>query len=139
VAVALIAGNGFGDDAAAHSPGRIGSSTLGAVTTGAIEPQNDYVALYSSQGTSIDLFAPGNTEAMSSTGNPIYFNGTSAAAPYVAGVMAKHLGYFSFNKSAQNLESIVLESARTGVQGRTLGSPDRRLISGRKSGQFIVW
>jgi serine protease len=128
VAVALIAGNG-GDNAANYSPGRIGSATGGAVTTGATVPSTDTVTSYSSQGSVVDIFAPGDTQAMSNTGAQTFFNGTSAAAPYVAGVMAKHLEqYPTFTQ--QNLENHLIAHASAGVLGRTLGSPDRLLYNG---------
>lgn len=129
VAVSLIAGNGSGDNASAYSPGRIGSSILGAVTTGATEPGTDTVADYSSQGAAIDIFAPGTTETMSANGAHITFFGTSAAAPYVAGVMAKHLEQYPAY-TQQNLENHLIGHATTGVSGRTLGSPDRLLFAG---------
>jgi hypothetical protein len=131
VAVALIAGNGNGDDANTHSPGRIGVSTTGAMTTGATEPGSDTVTGYSSQGTVIDIFAPSDTQAMSNTGGPTFFNGTSAAAPLVAGVMAKHLEQFP-TFTASDVELHILANANTGVLGRTLGSPDRLLYSATK-------
>lgn len=129
VAVSLIAGNGGGDDADTYSPGRIGAATLGAMTTGATVPDTDAVTFYSSQGSVIDIFAPGDTTAMANTGGTISFQGTSAAAPYVAGVMARHLEQFpAFTQ--QDLENHILAQASTGVLGRTLGSPDRLLYSG---------
>lgn len=131
VPVALIAGNGSGDNADAHSPGRIGAATAGAMTTGATVPGSDTVTWYSSQGAAIDIFAPSDTYAMSSTGTQRYFDGTSAAAPLVAGVMAKHLEQFPY-LSAPDVETHILVNANSGVAGRTFGSPDRLLFSGTK-------
>jgi hypothetical protein len=131
VAVSLSAGNGLGDDAATHSPGRIGSSTAGAMTTGAIAPDTDTVTGYSSQGSVIDIFAPGNTYATSNSGAPAFFSGTSASAPLVAGVLATYLELFP-TYSPQNLESVILQNTNTGLFGRTLGSPDRLLYTGTK-------
>lgn len=131
VAVALIAGNGGGDDAAAYSPGRIGASTSGAMTTGATEPATDSVTYYSSQGTVIDLFAPGDTLSMSNTGAQTPFSGTSAAAPYVAGVMAKHLEQFPYY-TPSDVEAHIRANVNTGVLSRTNGSPDRLLYAGTK-------
>lgn len=130
VAVALIAGNGS-DDASLYSPGRIGAATAGAMTTGATVPQTDSVTWYSSQGTVLDIFAPSDTYAMSSTGAVVFFDGTSAAAPYVAGVMAKHLEQFPYY-TASNVESHIAANANTGVSGRAFGSPDRLLFNGTK-------
>lgn len=129
VAVSLIAGNGNGDNASAYSPGRIGAATVGAVTTGATVPSTDAVTSYSSQGSVIDIFAPGDTDAMSNTGGVIFFQGTSAAAPYVAGVMANHLERFP-TYTHQNLEDHLIGHSSSGVLGRTLGSPDRLLFNG---------
>jgi subtilisin family serine protease len=131
VAVALIAGNNSGQNAASFSPSRIGSATLGAVTTGATVPDTDAVTWYSSQGSVIDIFAPGDTQAMSNTGAQIFFNGTSAAAPYVAGVMAKHLEQFP-TYTQQNLENHLIGHSSPGVLNRTLGSPDRLLYNGTR-------
>ena len=125
----MIAGNGNGDNANAHSPGRIGSATLGAVTTGATVPSTDTVTSYSSQGSVIDIFAPGDTIAMSNTGGVIAFQGTSAAAPYVVGVMANHLERFPTYSQA-NLENHLVGHSSRGVLGRTLDSPDRLLFNG---------
>jgi subtilisin family serine protease len=86
-------------DACANSPAVLGSPnqwpnnpnghstiTVGATTS------TDAMASYSASGPCVDIYAPGdNVNSMGSNGQPIAFGGTSASAPFVAGVAARHL------------------------------------------------
>jgi hypothetical protein len=86
----VAAGNNFGFDACSASPALVPS----AITVGAMNPVNDTVSAFSNAGPCLDLYAPG--EAITSTWNTSdgatnTIDGTSMAAPHVAGVVAKRL------------------------------------------------
>lgn len=76
-------------DACQKSPARV----PGAVTVGAANMTNE-MAYFSNYGSCVDIFGPGLNTVSASQLDDVssrLFSGTSAAAPYVAGVMALYL------------------------------------------------
>ncbi len=91
VAYVVAAGNN-NMDATAWSPARVEE-----VVTVAASDMNDARAYFSNYGRAVDLFAPGINVLSASFNNDdaaAYGNGTSAAAPHVAGLAALHLERF---------------------------------------------
>lgn len=77
------------DDACAKSPARVAE----AVTVGASDINNN-IAYFSNFGSCVDLYAPGlkvSSASQLDDSSSRLFSGTSAAAPYVAGIMALYL------------------------------------------------
>ena len=104
VSVVVAAGNGGG---ATDYPGRIPASftVAGAAPTGA-------VCEFSARGVGIDLAAPGcGLNQAGWDGSAWQLNGTSYAAPIVAGVLAALRAYRP-SLSAPQAEALILASAR---------------------------
>jgi subtilisin family serine protease len=130
----VAAGNG-GKDANNVSPARVRE----AITVGATD-RYDYRAgfgyyegvYYSSNyGTALDLFAPGTRIFSASHANTgyVYKDGTSMAAPHVAGAAAILLQYYP-NASPAQVHDVIVRTATTGVLGYIgVGSPNRLLDS----------
>jgi subtilisin family serine protease len=126
VTVAVAAGNGYGDDACYYSPAR----SPNALTVAASN-RYDQQAYFSSTGTCVDLFAPG--EQITSAwlyGGTNTIDGTSMASPHVAGAVAL---YLQSNPSASpaTVNSAIITNATTNrLSGVTLGAPNRLLFVG---------
>lgn len=93
--ITASAGN-YAGDACNYSPGRV----PGVITVGASDFENKIASFNSTDypgsnfGSCVDIFAPGLDTKTASSYNDTnwrYFSGTSAAAPYVAGVIALYL------------------------------------------------
>lgn len=117
-----------GADACAYSPGR----TPGALTVGATTA-SDARASYSNDGTCLDLFAPGS--AITSTWYTSddateTIDGTSQAAPHVAGAAAMFLESSPGSTPAQVASALLADATAGVVTGAGAGSPDRLLYSG---------
>ncbi len=132
VMVAIAAGNA-NIDACGDSPGRVSTAlTVGATTS------SDARASYSNYGTCLDLFAPGSSITSAWNGfdaagcgglTSCAIDGTSMAAPHVAGVVALYL-QSNPSASASQVHSAVLAAAVTGkVTNEGTGSPDLLLQS----------
>ena len=86
-------------DACLNTPAALGDPTQwpsnpnghSTITVGSMTA-SDAMVIDSAFGPCVDIYAPGeNVSAMGSSGQQTPFGGTSAAAPYVAGVAARHL------------------------------------------------
>ncbi len=122
VTYVISAGN-YGDDACNYSPARVGE----ALTVGATN-SSDNRAFFSNVGSCIDLFAPGVaiTSAWLSGGTNT-IDGTSMAAPHVAGAAAR---YLQDNPAASpaTVNAAIVNAATTGkVVNAGTGSPNRLL------------
>ncbi|HUR96767.1 MAG TPA: S8 family peptidase [Pyrinomonadaceae bacterium] len=115
------------DDACNYAPGR----TPNAITVGATW-QIDERAPYSTYGPCVDIFAPGYeiVSAGNSSDTAIrQLNGTSMAAPLVAGVAAIYRAA-NPSASAATASQAVLNNATTGlVTNPGVGSPNRLLFA----------
>lgn len=79
-------------DACDVSPGRLSV----AITVGATD-SSDIMPSYSNFGPCVDILAPGDAVMSSYIGSPTakgLLSGTSMAAPYVTGVIARYAGLF---------------------------------------------
>jgi subtilisin family serine protease len=86
----VVAAGNNGADACNYSPARVPT----AITVGAVNPTNDTAPTFSNKGTCLDLYAPGVgilSSWNSNDGATNTFQGTSMAAPHVAGVAALFL------------------------------------------------
>jgi len=121
VTVVVAAGN-ENQNACNVSPARSSSAiTVGATTS------SDTRSSFSNFGTCVDIFAPGSsiTSAWSSSNSATRtINGTSMAAPHVAGIAALYLSDNPGATPAQ-VESAVYSTASTGkLSGINSGSPN---------------
>jgi subtilisin family serine protease len=125
VSVVTAAGN-EGAPACEVSPAR-----LPAAVTVAATDINDYSPNWSNWGACLDLFAPGVdilSASHTSTTGTIAEEGTSMAAPHVAGAAALHLG-FQPRLSPSQVASMLTSTATTGVvSNEGAGSPNRLLF-----------
>lgn len=125
VVYVTAAGNNDGD-ACANSP----ASTAEAITVGATT-SGDARSAFSNWGACVDLFAPGSgiTSAWHTSNTATaQAQGTSMAAPHVAGVAALYLqGHPKASPDA--VASYILESSTTGRLTDVKGSPNRLVFA----------
>jgi subtilisin family serine protease len=121
VTVVVAAGNN-GSDACAYSPARAAA----AVTVGA-STQGDAQAGFSNWGRCVDLYAPGEYITSSYGGGYAAMNGTSMAAPHVAGAAALVLQANPAATPAQIAERLLAVASVDRLTGLGSGSPNRLL------------
>jgi subtilisin family serine protease len=123
----LAAGNKYSRNSCTYSPAR----TRAAITVGATR-SNDSKADYSNIGTCIDMFAPGSGITSSwwtSDTATLTINGTSMAAPHVAGTAALYLQNHQ-NASPEEVSNTLQRMASFNkLSGLGSGSPNIMLYS----------
>ena len=123
----LAAGN-VNMDACSFSPGNI-ADVAGAITVGATDDR-DYRASFSNFGACVDLFAPGMwITSAALDGLQVLKNGTSQAAPHVAGVVAQYLESHPSASPAAVRTAVVYNSPDNKVVNAGSGSPTRMLLT----------
>ncbi|MCO1578886.1 S8 family peptidase [Crossiella sp. SN42] len=127
VPVVVSAGNAP-TDACQNSPARVpGALTVGSVT------RTDQVWQHSAIGSCVDVFAPGAAipvaDSKSDTATAVH-DGTSEAAPFVAGAVAIYLGAHPKATVAEVHKHLVDGATKGKITGLKPGTPNRLLFVG---------
>ena len=124
IPIVVAAGND-NRDACTQNP----ASSSYAITVAA-STKDDKKANYSNFGSCIDVFAPGSS-VTSAYINGVYTEddgyGTSYAAPYVTGVVAKYLEKYPNATAQQVSDFIISNSTKNKLEGLDSSSPNRLL------------
>ena len=124
ITVVIAAGNEY-DVACSYSPGRLPAAITVAATN-----INDFSPNFSNYGTCVDVFAPGvdiTSAWITSSTATATINGTSMAAPHVAGAAALILQRTPTLTPAQVAAQIVQDATIGAVDNEGTGSPNRLL------------
>ncbi|KFH44853.1 Alkaline protease-like protein [Hapsidospora chrysogenum ATCC 11550] len=108
--VPVVAAGNNAVDASTESP----SSAPNAITVGAIDARTDLIADFSNFGPSVDIFAQGvdvESVGIRSDTDVVSLNGTSMAAPHVAG-LAAYLMSFQGVSSVPEVTNLIKDLAR---------------------------
>ncbi len=123
----VVSASNNGADACNYSPARASAAiTVGATTSSDVRPS------YSNFGPCVDIFAPGHlilSAGISDDNAAVYKNGTSMAAPHVAGHAALLLGTQAWLTPSTVTDSLVERSSPDLVQSAGEGSPNRLLYT----------
>ncbi len=123
----VVSASNNGADACNYSPARASAAiTVGATTSNDVRPS------YSNYGPCVDIFAPGHlvlSAGISDDNAAVYKNGTSMAAPHVAGHAARLLGTQAWLTPSTVTDSLVERSSPDLVQSAGEGSPNRLLYT----------
>lgn len=124
----VVAAGNSNSNASSFSPARVQE----AITVGATD-RTDTRASYSNYGAVVDLFAPGSaiTSAWNGSDTATFTgNGTSFAAPHVAGAAALYLAANTAAGPAQVSQALVTKATPGVVKSPGTGSPNRLLYTG---------
>ena len=123
----VVSASNNGADACNYSPARASAAiTVGATTGGDVRPS------YSNFGPCVDIFAPGHlilSAGISDDNASVYKNGTSMAAPHVAGHAAVLLSTQAWLSPSAVTNSLVERASPDLVQSAGEGSPNRLLYT----------
>lgn len=121
--VAVVAAGNDGDDACRYSPARVPDAiTVGATTS------RDRVTNYSASGNCVDIFAPGDrivSAGVSSDTAAVSKNGTSMAAPHVAGAALRVLSMNPAMRPAEVWQTIRTAAVEGVLTNLGPDDPDR--------------
>jgi PKD repeat protein len=122
----IVAAGNSAVDACTVSPARVPD----AITVGATDV-NDRIATFSNVGRCVDVFAPGvqvpSASRTSMTSTQLW-SGTSAAAPYVAGLAAVYLQQFPQATPAQ-VRAAIVSGATTNALGAMRGASTPNVLA----------
>jgi hypothetical protein len=124
VTFVTVAGNNVGQDACNYSPSRVSE----AITVGSSTDQ-DARAAHSNVGPCVDIFAPGEgVSTINLYGVAVPANGTSFAAPHVAGFAALEQSH-NYTDPAVVARVILADATRDVLSDIGTGSPNLLLFS----------
>ena len=123
----VVSASNNGANACNYSPARASAAiTVGATTSGDVRPS------YSNYGPCVDIFAPGHlilSAGISDDNAAVYKNGTSMAAPHVAGHTALLLSTQAGLTPSTVTNLLIERSSPDLVQSAGEGSPNRLLYT----------